>query len=690
MKLFLKIVFGTLFVVVALALLVWMRPSLVINNGNLKYAQAYLKKQGMILTWGAADVQAISHSFFRKELRLGFQDVCFEMPADSVRACFRRFLGDVSANFARLKPELEFIQVTTAEGDVKISDIEALVQLSAETEAVEAPAPNNWKARARVEATLKKYGIFNADVSLRPKDHRYFLAGTLDYADGPRTANLKFAGDTGEGEHHVKWDAKSRRIISAIPSLECRQCRLALKETPGKKQDIDLTCPLNVVLALPNAADFPVTSLMDEVDLSLDAKLSRNLAKDDMPVAGKVTLAAETLFKKIKEGKATLTLDVNGRVEDPLDRWNYTLDSDFSIERFQKIVVYLRETSWAVPAPFNVLDGKIETKIQGTGSVASGYGDFPIKLSTDLASKTQRLKLSSDNRLHFSEKENGLDLKIELQDVRLVMPTLDLRKPPRVLPDSRIHRTEASRQLAEKAAKDPAEKFRLSLDVKSLKPVRIASNLTKGDVPINVNIQMPDEKNLSGVLQANGFKVELFRRLAEVDFIRVALAPDSGKNEIQGKILVSYTDYDITIELMGLLEAPTIEIYSDPPLPEKQALAVLLFGRTLDELDSDSADSVGNARAAMADGAIGLASLYALASTPVESIGYDSRTQTFTAKVRLADGTSLNVGSDLKAVNQIGIRKRLSSRWSLNTYLENPFLSAKRALTSALEWSIRY
>src|SRR5690606_13697488 len=141
---------------------------------------------------------------------------------------------------------------------------------------------------------------------------------------------------------------------------------------------------------------------------------------------------------------------------------------------------------------------------------------------------------------------------------------------------------------------------------------------------------------------------------------------------LSGRVDVQYVDYRIHIYLRGTPEEPQIDLESDPHLPEDQIISVLLFGRTLEELGSDQTESVGSTRAALTDGAVGLASMYLLASTPVESVGYNPLTKTFTAKVRLADGTSLNLGTDMKDLTQVGIRKRLSREWSIGTYLENP------------------
>ncbi len=107
-------------------------------------------------------------------------------------------------------------------------------------------------------------------------------------------------------------------------------------------------------------------------------------------------------------------------------------------------------------------------------------------------------------------------------------------------------------------------------------------------------------------------------------------------------------------------------------------------------LTADQASSVGNTRAAVQNNALNLASMYLLASTPVESIGYDPITGSFNAKIKLADGTSVTVGTDFSQVNQLGFRQRLGSNWAINTYVNDPFAVVNRTLTALLEWSVGY
>ena len=118
----------------------------------------------------------------------------------------------------------------------------------------------------------------------------------------------------------------------------------------------------------------------------------------------------------------------------------------------------------------------------------------------------------------------------------------------------------------------------------------------------------------------------------------------------------------------------------------------LLRGRSLAELDAEESTSIGETRAALADQALGLLSLYALASTPIQSVGYDPATGQVLVKLRIGEGTSLNLGSQWGGAQGIGIRRRLSQRWSIRTELNPPIGAESRGsvFSAVLEWGYRY
>jgi hypothetical protein len=81
-------------------------------------------------------------------------------------------------------------------------------------------------------------------------------------------------------------------------------------------------------------------------------------------------------------------------------------------------------------------------------------------------------------------------------------------------------------------------------------------------------------------------------------------------------------------------------------------------------------------------------SLYALASTPVQSVSYDPTTRVVSAKVRLGEGVSLNVGKG-RDVTTVGIRKRLGGFWTITTDVTRSTDGANIA-SAYLEWRHRY
>jgi hypothetical protein len=321
---------------------------------------------------------------------------------------------------------------------------------------------------------------------------------------------------------------------------------------------------------------------------------------------------------------------------------------------------------------------------------------LPIKFQTKLSSDQQKLDLDGSGELQIQlkpEMKSHVDFELVLSDVQLVLPHLDMAAPPRFVPDPRIHsfkETAKKRVIAETKGGSSSFTYKIKVLTPPDRSIQLISNLAKKPVPIILSLRAETDRPMRGYVRIHEFPVELFRRTATVDHLNLGFGPNPDKTEVNGEVRVNYTDYTIRIKILGLVQAPTIKFLSEPPLPEDQVIAVLLFGKRIDALDPNQAQSVGSTRAAVEDSAISLASMYLLASTPVESIGYDPTTQTFNAKVRLADGTSLNVGSNMRELNQVGIRKRLGTHWAITTYLQNPMDPLQRTLTAFLEWSTGY
>jgi hypothetical protein len=369
------------------------------------------------------------------------------------------------------------------------------------------------------------------------------------------------------------------------------------------------------------------------------------------------------------------------------------------LPQFSRAVSALHRTPWAVPAPLNALEG--EVRLSAEGFLGRTRSEFPIRIETRLAGAGQKLNL--DGRGVFRLENWGteldlhprLDLDLELSDVILAIPKLELQRPPRLLPDTRIVRS-APRQRAGKANETSGFDYNLRFHTNpSGQPLRLLSNLAQGPVPMQIQLKLSSQEEASGEIAVQQFPLELFRRDAVLEHFRLKLTPTRPDPPIDGAVRITYADYVVRILIYGTQSEPGISLRSEPPVPEDELWSVLLFGQPTGALDSGQAESVGQARSAVADRAVGLASLYLLASTPIESLLYDPSTGAVQAKFRLGGGTSLDLGTDAKERQYLGLRKRIGGNWTLSSEYtrplpSNPVASASAALSAFLEWSRRY
>jgi len=94
---------------------------------------------------------------------------------------------------------------------------------------------------------------------------------------------------------------------------------------------------------------------------------------------------------------------------------------------------------------------------------------------------------------------------------------------------------------------------------------------------------------------------------------------------------------------------------------------VMLYNRTSKDIDRFQSESVGGAEAAFSDRALGLIGIWAFASTPIESVSYDSRSQTYRAQIGLPGGVKFDIGTDWERVQNLSLRKRISKYWMVVT-----------------------
>jgi hypothetical protein len=372
-------------------------------------------------------------------------------------------------------------------------------------------------------------------------------------------------------------------------------------------------------------------------------------------------------------------------------RFNFGL----KVAGFEDLVEYLAHTPYSVPAPVHVLRGPLAVSVKGSGDPRKGAQEFDYEIISGLAAGRQALKFRVNGKLSAAGlwapgRSFNNDTEVILEDIALQLPRFDLRGMAALQADSRIQSGAETDKRAlvrrEKAARPGgAAPLTSRISVRTVKPVLLYSNLAKDPVPVGLDLTVsPPRPGMEGTAELKPFRALIFRRIAAVDHVRLTGRAGSDIMDLDGLIVYKTAEARIRISLLGTSLKPRVELESDPPMSQDDIMAMLLFGKSPGQLDSDQQASAANASSAVAGSAFGLASLYLLASTPVDYVGYDPASRTYTVKLRLPGGATLQLGSD-GASRGVQLRKRLASNLAIQTELTSTETQGN-VVTTLLEW----
>jgi hypothetical protein len=400
------------------------------------------------------------------------------------------------------------------------------------------------------------------------------------------------------------------------------------------------------------------------------------------------------------EAHADLLAQASGRTGD-LSRVKIRerLDANAVVARFEDLVAFLAGGPFAVPAPVSALKGAVRASFSARGEPGSDHVEFDYRARADLAGQKQRLKFrvaGGGAAVRLMEENRSIEARAAatLDDVAFQLPHLDALKMPKVTLDPRIKsaggREEARRADASREVAGSTSSVSLSLTVATARPILLYTDLAKSPVPVALDLKLekpPGEA--SGTVGVQAFDVELFRRRAAVDHVTLTLRPDSKLVDLDGLIKYKADEAMISIRLLGTTDKPQVVFESDPPLSQSDIIAMLVFGKSPNALDADQAASVANAQTAMSDKAFGLASLYLFASTPIQFVGYDPASKSYTMKFRIPGGETLSISSDFDSTKSVQLRKRLSRHFAVAAEAVNSQTRGNGVVTF-LEWFTRY
>lgn len=364
----------------------------------------------------------------------------------------------------------------------------------------------------------------------------------------------------------------------------------------------------------------------------------------------------------------------------------HTLDVGLNVPRFEHLVEFLSRTPYAVPAPLCVLKGPLSVSVKGRGGPHDEH-ELTYEVVSGLAAGRQALKFDMKGTLIASRllspgRSFKDETKVTVKDIALQLPRLDIKGLSPFLSDSRIKNGPDSEKQDQPGS---ATAMAVALRVNTVKPILFYSNLARDPVPVVVNLVLNSPTGgVNGTVDIRPFRAVIFRRTASIDHITLSGRAGSTLMDLDGLIVYRAGETRISIRLLGSAQKPVVEFESDPPMSQADIMAMLLFGKSPNELDSDQQSSVANTQTAVANSAFGLASLYLLASTPVDYVGYDPASRTYTVKLRLPGGATLQVGSDGRSKG-VQLRKRIASHLALQTELTST-RSQGNVVTTFLEW----
>ena len=400
---------------------------------------------------------------------------------------------------------------------------------------------------------------------------------------------------------------------------------------------------------------------------------------------------------------ATFHASVMGRLGLALDRWRVTpiVNAAIEIADFQRLVQSLSKTKFSIPAPFHILSGRISLGIESNLEASETREDswlFPLYARTDLRSVEQRVDVFGSGFLYIDPKDGfstSLDFRFDIRDFTLQLPRLNpVVQLPGLTRDGRFTDLQSFERAPASAEEvRPRRNWNIRFQTTRYDSIKLKFNLADPYVPLSLNLTMRNSLSPMGSIEVREFQIGFLEREAKLEYFYFRLPQrEEDSVEINALLTAEKNEYRIYMEILGTIEEPRLELWSSPSLSTDDIIALFLFNRPLQELGGGEQETVGQLGAAIADGALGLLGIWLFASTPIESVYYNPSTRTYSAQVRLDDDTTVEIGSDLDAVQVFEIRRRLANNWVLSTLLE-PGAREERERGRGeimLQWEVRY
>lgn len=625
----LSLIFLVLLLVLGVIAAVFFRPEWVLNPENLSWA---LGKQSVFKSWSwkKSEMKFDWIQWDKRHIHGHFKNFCFEVDQETLTA--KTCLDEVSWNFHFFIDGFAKVHVETL-SPLRLLSSETMVKLMegppAKKEEFSSIDPGKyWKMLwsplvpdmeiifQKITLHKEKEFVFNIDLKKEPENLRLEVLNFI-----------------------LKADPKKFEVFPPSPY------KLPMKPVLGTK--LHLYDFLLKGVVSPDEIDLLVKGELGPIHFNLTGSL-------DLPI---VDDPAQSKFRKnfFKTLKAQVTLK----------------DLQKQIKR------YGPKGYSSLPAPLNVMNGDFITDVYVEDLEDKDLVKVLAKSHLDLKSPKQVVDVVLDGEVPLNVmtfKPEAILVGIDFRKVMIELPRLSKKSlPPQFTPDSRFVNTPFNKKEKKASPKEPLD-LDLHLEALNKKALHLRTNLLDEDLRLNFDINIKKGEMQKSFVKVLPLKTTVFKRPIHVDYTRIDFNPPL-EPVLDAIVKFPLPTYKVTLKLEGPLSSPRYVFTSEPPLPQNDIYAVLLFGRPLDDLDPNDKNSAQKTNQILSQGILSLGVLYFLAGSPVEYVGYDAESKEATASFGVDDKTSLRVGGSGQGVNSTGVRRSLGKGWYLDTSVEKTQLS---------------
>lgn len=325
-----------------------------------------------------------------------------------------------------------------------------------------------------------------------------------------------------------------------------------------------------------------------------------------------------------------------------------------------------------LPAPINALEGDL--KLYASAGEALKRDEIELKLyaASDLNGPKQAIVFDTLLKLVLdvkSMKPGAMFVDVNLKNLLLQIPRMPKNAlPPQFMPDGRIYTEEleynkelAKSELQKPQGDKPALDLNMRIQAKGAEALGFRTNLLEKPIRLNTDLKIEKGKLKGGYIETLPLKTTFFKRKIALRKFHISFK-DPENPTLDGKIQFLLPEYTVSVYLEGPLSAPRHYLESEPPLPEEDIYAVLLFGRPMIDLEGSDKNAAEKTNDVLSQGVLSVGVLYFLSDTPIQAILYDPDSEQLSAQFALGDKRSLTVGK-----GSVGVKQSLGNGWYVNT-----------------------